>query len=103
MEVSLAADGVLVVRTTGPVVAEADIAGFFQPFRRGEGRDRTGQGSGLGLSIVRSVAMAHGGTVTAVPGPEGGLAVTVRLPVDQSSATTPRAAAQAGSAARTSR
>ncbi|MFB4423329.1 sensor histidine kinase [Streptomyces sp. QL37] len=103
VEVSLAADGVLVVRNTGPVVAEADIAGFFQPFRRGEGRDRMGQGSGLGLSIVRSIAMAHGGTVTAVPGPEGGLAVTVRLPVDQSSATTPRAAAQAGSAARTSR
>lgn len=103
VRVSLSADGVLAVRNTGPVVAEGDIAGFFQPFRRGEGRDRMGQGSGLGLSIVRSIALAHGGTVTAVPGPEGGLAVTVRLPVDQSSATTPRAAAQAGSPASTSR
>ncbi len=57
-----------------------------------------GRGSGLGLSIVRSIAVAHGGTVTAVPGPEGGLAVTVRLPLDQVVAAT-----QAGSAASTSR
>lgn len=66
-------------------------------------RGGTGQGSGLGLSVVRSIAVAHGGTVTAVPGPEGGFAVTVRLPVDQSSVTTPRAAAHAGSPASTSR
>ncbi|NUK90185.1 ATP-binding protein, partial [Streptomyces lunaelactis] len=42
-----------------------------------------GPGAGLGLSIVRSIAEAHGGTVTAEPGPEGGLAVTVTLPVAQ--------------------
>lgn len=103
VEVSLSADGSLTVRNTGPVVAEGDIAGFFQPFRRGEGRDRMGQGSGLGLSIVRSITVAHGGTATAVPGPEGGLAVTVRLPVGQPCAVIPRAAAQAGSPASTSR
>ncbi|MGW1813430.1 sensor histidine kinase [Streptomyces sp. NPDC002125] len=103
VRVSLSADGALVVSNTGPVVDEADIAGFFQPFRRGEGRDRMGQGSGLGLSIVRSIALAHGGTATAVPAPGGGLAVTVRLPVDQPSVRTPRAAAQAGSPARISR
>ncbi|GAA1309676.1 ATP-binding protein [Streptomyces sanglieri] len=93
----------LKVRNTGPVVDAADIPGLFEPFRRGEGRDRMGRGSGLGLSIVRSIAVAHGGTVTAVPGPEGGLAVTVRLPVGQSAVTVSRAATQAGSAARTSR
>ncbi|MFJ2371536.1 sensor histidine kinase [Streptomyces sp. NPDC087769] len=93
----------LKVRNTGPMVDAADIPGLFEPFRRGEGRDRMGRGSGLGLSIVRSIAVAHGGTVTAVPGPEGGLAVTVRLPVGQSAVTVSRAATQAGSAARTSR
>ncbi|MFI6861338.1 sensor histidine kinase [Streptomyces sp. NPDC050421] len=88
----------LEVRNSGPVVEAADIPGLFEPFRRGEGKDRMGRGSGLGLSIVRSITMAHGGTVTAVPGPEGGLAVTVRLPADQALAAT-----QAGSAARASR
>lgn len=106
VEVSLTAAGggaLLEVRNTGPVVEAADIPGLFEPFRRGEGRDRMGPGSGLGLSIVRSIALAHGGTVTAVPGPEGGLAVTVRLPAGQAPAAVSRPAAQAGSAASTSR
>ncbi|MGQ4490993.1 HAMP domain-containing histidine kinase [Streptomyces sp. 372A] len=91
--------GVLLeVRNTGPVVDAADIPGLFEPFRRGEGKDRTGPGSGLGLSIVRSIALAHDGTVTAVPAPGGGLAVTVRLP-----ATQERVATHAGSAASSSR
>ncbi len=76
-----AAGGVLTVVNTGPTVAAQHIAALFEPFRRGEGRDRMGPGAGLGLSIVRSIAEAHGGTVTAEPGPEGGLAVTVSLPV----------------------
>ncbi|WP_432111017.1 sensor histidine kinase [Streptomyces sp. YPW6] len=104
VEVALSGEGALLVRNTGPRVSEADVAGFFEPFRRGEGRDRMGPGSGLGLSIVRSIAVAHGGTVTAVPGPEGGgLAVTVRLPVDQASEPASRAAVQSGRPARISR
>ncbi|MFJ9111019.1 sensor histidine kinase [Streptomyces sp. NPDC102283] len=104
VEVSLTGEGALLVRNTGPEVSEGDIAGFFEPFRRGEGRDRMGPGSGLGLSIVRSIAVAHGGTVTARPGPEGGgLAVTVRLPVDQAPEPAARSAVQAGSPARISR
>ncbi|MGV9311076.1 HAMP domain-containing sensor histidine kinase [Streptomyces sp. NPDC003691] len=73
--------GVLTVENTGPVIPAADVPALFEPFRRGEGRDRMGPGAGLGLSIVRSIAEAHGGSVTARPGPAGGLTVTVSLPV----------------------
>jgi signal transduction histidine kinase len=82
----------LVVKNTGFEVEPADVPGLFEPFRRG-GRERTGgRGSGLGLSIVRAVAEAHGGTATAVANPDGGLEVTVTLP---SAATTPVVTASA--------
>ncbi|WP_190121410.1 sensor histidine kinase [Streptomyces inusitatus] len=73
--------GTLTVGNSGPVIPEEEIPALFEPFRRGEGRDRMGPGAGLGLSIVRSIARAHDGEVTAGPGPEGGLTVTVSLPV----------------------
>jgi len=70
----------LLVGNTGFEVDQADVPGLFEPFRRG-GRERTGaRGSGLGLSIVRAVADAHGGTVSAVSQPGGGLEVTLMLP-----------------------
>ncbi len=76
----------LVVANTGFDVEPDEVTGLFEPFRRG-GRERTGsRGSGLGLSIVRAVADAHGGTVRAVPREGGGLEVTVTLPA---AATTP--------------
>lgn len=82
----------LVVGNTGFEVDQADVPGLFEPFRRG-GRERTGaRGSGLGLSIVRAVCAAHGGTVTAVALDEGGLEVTVTLPAAE---TTPVAAGSA--------
>ncbi|MEV8340307.1 sensor histidine kinase [Streptomyces niveus] len=71
----------LTVRNNGPRIAPEEVAAFFEPFRRGEGRDRMGPGAGLGLSIVRSIVTAHGGRVTAEPGgADGGLAVLVKLP-----------------------
>ncbi|MGW0502095.1 sensor histidine kinase [Micromonospora sp. NPDC003241] len=77
----------LVVGNTGFEVDPADVPGLFEPFRRG-GRERTGaRGSGLGLSIVRAVCDAHGGTVTAVAQPGGGLEVTVNLPAADSAPT----------------
>ena len=82
----------LVVKNTGFEVDPADVPRLFEPFRRG-GFERTGgRGSGLGLSIVRAVAEAHGGTVSAVAQPDGGLEVTVTMPA---AATTPVVAASA--------
>jgi signal transduction histidine kinase len=86
----------LVVGNTGYEVEPADVPGLFEPFRRG-GWERTGsRGSGLGLSIVRAVCDAHGGTVSAAAQEGGGLEVTVSLPgadttpVVAASATVPR-------------
>ena len=70
----------LAVTNTGPVIDPADVDALFEPFRR-LGADRlAGRGAGLGLSIVRSVAAAHNGRVTARPRPGGGLVVEVFLP-----------------------
>ncbi|GAA2911805.1 sensor protein CutS [Actinoplanes cyaneus] len=71
----------LVVSNTGPVVPAETIDRLFQPFQR-LNTDRTSrtEGLGLGLSIVRAIAQAHEGTVTAVPRPGGGLTVTVAFP-----------------------
>ena len=70
----------LTVTNTGPVVTAHEIPGLFEPFRRLTDRVGSAEGSGLGLSIVRSIVVAHGGTVIAEPRPDGGLTVTVELP-----------------------
>ncbi|MFC0847384.1 sensor histidine kinase [Streptomyces noboritoensis] len=80
VEVAVSDRGLTVSNPGGVEVPEAEVPALFEPFRRGEGRDRMGPGAGLGLSIVRSVAVAHGGTAVAAPLPGGGLAVTVSLP-----------------------
>ena len=71
----------LCVSSGGPEIAADRVEELFEPFRRGP-VDRTADtpGSGLGLSIVRAVVHAHGGTVAAEPVPGGGLTVTVHLP-----------------------
>ncbi|GII94960.1 sensor histidine kinase [Sinosporangium siamense] len=69
------------VDNSGPLIAPYDVPGLFEPFRRlNTDRLYTAKGVGLGLSIVRSVAAAHGGKVDAYPRPDGGLSVVVVLP-----------------------
>jgi signal transduction histidine kinase len=73
--------GRLVVDDDGPGVAEADRERIFERFTRlDEGRARDAGGAGLGLSIVRAVAVAHGGTVTVESSPTlGGARFTLVL------------------------
>jgi signal transduction histidine kinase len=53
---------------------------LFEPFRRLDGnRTSHPHGAGLGLSIVRSIAQAHRGQLTAAARDGGGLIVQIRL------------------------
>ncbi|MFC4512031.1 MULTISPECIES: sensor histidine kinase [Streptomyces] len=78
---ALPGQAVLIVENTGPVVPAYEVDNIFEPFRRLR-TERTGsdKGVGLGLSIVRSVARAHGGRITAEPREGGGLVMRVVLP-----------------------
>ncbi|MEU4428629.1 HAMP domain-containing sensor histidine kinase [Actinoplanes sp. NPDC024001] len=71
------------VSNSGPAIPGYELPALFEPFRRLTGdRLTSAKGFGLGLSIVRSVARAHGGAVSAQPRPGGGLVVTVTLPLE---------------------
>jgi two-component system sensor histidine kinase VanS len=73
---------VLTVENTGEKLSPQIVSTLTEPFQRGTERIRSDHGGvGLGLAIVKSIAEAHEGTLTIVPLPEGGLCVTVQLPV----------------------
>ncbi|EKV28863.1 histidine kinase [Caenispirillum salinarum AK4] len=78
-----AADAVLIhVDDDGPGIAEDQMERVFRPFYRVEAsRGRATGGVGLGLSIVASVAHAHGGDVRLANRAGGGLRASLRLPV----------------------
>jgi signal transduction histidine kinase len=80
LEVSTRTEGKavrLVIRNGGARIDPQVAQTLTEPFRR---LDRSYGGFGLGLSIVRSVAEVHGGTVELVAPDRGGLEVWVRLP-----------------------
>jgi signal transduction histidine kinase len=72
---------VVTVRNSGDAIPPAEVDRLFEPFQR-LASDRTAgsRSTGLGLAIVRSIVHVHGGTVTAAPNIESGLAVTITLP-----------------------
>jgi two-component system sensor histidine kinase VanS len=71
----------LTVENTGEKRTPQLVATLLEPFQRGSKRTRTDHaGVGLGLTIVKSIAQAHDGTLTLTPRAAGGLCVTVQLP-----------------------
>ena len=69
------------VRDAGPGFPAGFLPHAFERFRRPDsGRSRDDGGAGLGLAIVRAIAVAHGGTATAGNEPGGGAVVRLRLP-----------------------
>jgi two-component system sensor histidine kinase BaeS len=83
--VSLARDAghaVLVVEDSAPGVPAGQHAAIFDRlYRVDAARTRERGGSGLGLSICKALAEAHGGSIAAAPSPLGGLRITLRLPL----------------------
>ncbi len=74
-------DLIVEVTDDGPGFAAEFLPHAFERFRRPDAsRSRGDGGAGLGLAIVRAIALAHGGTAVADNRPEGGARVRLTLP-----------------------
>lgn len=72
----------LSITDTGPGVSDAELPLLFNRFYRvDQSRSREKGGTGLGLSLVKALAEAHGGHVKAFHAAEGGLGISVTLPL----------------------
>ncbi|WP_430868405.1 sensor histidine kinase [Demequina aurantiaca] len=94
VHVSAASDGELIrvtVGDNGEGIAPQDLPRVFDRFFRADAaRDRARGGSGIGLSIARAIAIAHGGTLVATsPGLGMGATFSVTLPRAPSSLPRP--------------
>ena len=81
---SLVADGTITISVAddGPGISATDQGRVFDRFFRADAvRGSSVHGSGLGLSISRDIARAHGGELLLSESPDGGLRATIKLPV----------------------
>ena len=72
---------VIEIADTGYGIPTEEIPRVWDELFRGEGAQSI-PGSGLGLSLVRAIAIRHGGNVTIRSRPQQGTVVTMRLPVN---------------------
>lgn len=91
---------VLLVANTGPVVPPDQVDRLFEPFQRLHRTADDGH-HGLGLSIVRAIAVAHEATLTARPRPGGGLTIEVTFPGPGAVRSSDRRATSAATSCRT--
>ena len=98
VRVELERDGAaarLTVADEGPGVPVADRRRLFDPFVRLAAPGATGGGSGIGLSVVRSLVEQHGGSVVVEGADGGGARFVVTLPLAAAAAEPPRPMATA--------
>lgn len=69
----------IIICDQGPGVADAELDKLFRPFFRGQQQRR--DGIGLGLTIAQRAVAAHRGHIQAINRPQGGLCITITLPV----------------------
>lgn len=80
----------IIVEDDGPGLPETELDSVFEPFNRAErSRSRETGGAGLGLTVARQAARAHGGDVTLENRPGGGLTARLTLPLTPESTETP--------------
>jgi two-component system sensor histidine kinase CpxA len=73
----------IVVRDHGPGVPASELEQIFSPFHRVEpARNRETGGVGLGLAIARRALAVHAGSISAENAADGGLVVTIRIPLE---------------------
>jgi signal transduction histidine kinase len=71
----------ITVEDRGPGVPDAEVGHLFEPFFRGaQALERQVRGTGLGLSLVKRIVEAHGGTVSVRTEVGRGSAFTIALP-----------------------
>jgi two-component system, OmpR family, sensor kinase len=74
-------DAAIVIADSGPGIPEGELESVFDRFAGADPQRGSTRSFGLGLSIVRAIAQAQGGRVTAARGPAGGTVVTLSLPL----------------------
>ena len=74
-------DAVVEVKDTGYGIPEDELPFIFDRFRRVERYQNIAVGTGLGLTIVKSLIEAHGGDISVTSEVDAGSTFTVRLPL----------------------
>jgi signal transduction histidine kinase len=75
----------ITVQDNGPGVAEGDLERIFDRlYRVDAARQHEDNGSGLGLTIAKSIVEMHGGQIAAISPPDEGLTIRILLPAGES-------------------